>query len=98
LMQVTVLDPPGFEPRSLPIMIGVAVAALAVLRAPVFRDVPAGVVLFGLAALAGALVARGTAYIGRFSIHLMPVAVAIAVCFAARLLRQGSPAPAVSRP
>jgi hypothetical protein len=98
LMQVTVRDPPGFDPRSLPIMIGVAVALLALMRVPGCRDVPAGVALFALTALAGALVARGTAYIGRFSIHLMPVTVAIAVCFAARLFRRDVPAPAVTRP
>jgi len=47
---------------------------------------PAGPVLFCVAGLAGALVARGTAYVGRFSIHLMPVAVALATSFGATAL------------
>jgi len=37
-------------------------------------------VLFALAGVAGAFVARGTAYPGRFSVHLIPVTVALTVC------------------
>jgi hypothetical protein len=48
--------------------------------------VPAGPALFCVSGLAGALVARGTAYVGRFSIHLMPVAVALAACCAANVV------------
>jgi hypothetical protein len=73
---------------------------LALLRVPWFRDVPGGPALFCVAAVAGALVARGTAYLGRFSIHLMPVAVALSVCFVASLverfrLREASPPVAI---
>jgi hypothetical protein len=96
LVQVTVQDPPRFEPRSLPVMLGVVVSALGLARVPWCRDVPAGPALFCIAALAGALVAHGTAYIGRFSIHLMPVAIAVAVCFAADAFRRVRPAPAMS--
>jgi hypothetical protein len=40
------------------------------------------VAAFCLASLAGSLVARGSAYPGRFSIHVIPVAVAVAACAA----------------
>jgi hypothetical protein len=86
LVLVTVQDPPRFDPRALLVVGGIVVAVLALLRVPWCRDVPAGPVLFCTAGLAGALVARGTAYVGRFSIHLMPVAVALAACFGARML------------
>src|SRR4029453_1679967 len=81
LVLVTVQDPPRFDPRAMLVVGGVVVAGLALLRIPWFRDVPGGPALFCAAGLAGGLVARGTAYLGRFSIHLMPVAVALAVCF-----------------
>jgi hypothetical protein len=88
LVQVTVQDPPTFDPRALIVMLGVVVSFLAVLRVPWCREMPAGPALFCAAGLAGALVARGTAYVGRFSIHLLPVAVAVAVCFAANVCRR----------
>jgi len=46
----------------------------------VLRRLPAGVVLFFVAAIAGALIARGSAYAGRFSIHVIPVACAAFTC------------------
>jgi hypothetical protein len=38
------------------------------------------VALLSIAGIAGAFVARGSAYPGRFSIHLIPVTVALTVC------------------
>jgi len=78
-MIVTVQDPPGFNPRAVLVIAGVACAILALLRAPLVRRLPLGLVLFCLAALSGGFVARGVAYPGRFSLHLIPVAVALAV-------------------
>ena len=56
---------------------GVCCAMLALLQAPIVRRLPAALVLFCLAALSGGFVARGVAYPGRFSLHLIPVAVAV---------------------
>jgi hypothetical protein len=39
-----------------------------------------------VAAVAGGLVARGVGYPGRFSIHLIPVAVAVAVSIVAMVI------------
>ena len=86
LVLVTVQDPPRFDPRAILVVGGIGVAVLALLRVPWCRNLPAGLALFCVAGLAGALVARGTAYVGRFSIHLMPVAVALAICFAANVV------------
>lgn len=80
LMVLTMTDPPRFDVRALPVVIGFAAAALAVVRVPPFRALPLNVVGLCLSAIVGALVARGTAYPGRFSIHLIPVTVALAVC------------------
>jgi len=91
MMLVTVQDPARFDPRAILVVGGVLVAVLALLGVPWFRDVPGGPALFCAAGLAGALVGRGTAYVGRFSIHLMPVAVALAACFFARLVERFRP-------
>jgi hypothetical protein len=50
-----------------------------VLRVPFARRLPLGAAILCLAAVAGGLVARGSAYPGRFSVHLIPVAVAISM-------------------
>ncbi len=65
------------------------------LRSPQMGRIPLtlGAALFCVAVLSGALVAHGTAYIGRFSTHLMPVAAAIAVCFSAVLFDAAAKRP-----
>jgi len=89
LMIVTVADPPRFDVRSVLVVAGFGASVLAVLRVPLVRRLPLGVVVTSIAAVAGGLVARGVAYPGRFSIHLMPVAVAIAMSAVAMVV--GSP-------
>jgi hypothetical protein len=79
LMIVTVQDPPRFDVRSLLVVAGFGGSLLALLRVPIARRLPLGVAIMSVAAVAGGLVARGVAYPGRFSVHLIPVAVAIAV-------------------
>jgi hypothetical protein len=80
LMVLTMNDPPRLDLRAMPILAGTIVALLAVLKVRPCRALPLNAVLFCLAGLSGALVARGTAYPGRFSIHLVPVTVALSVC------------------
>ena len=79
LMIVTVQDPPRFDWRSFLVVGGFGLAALGVLRVPFARRLPLGAAILCLAAVAGGLVARGSAYPGRFSVHLIPVAVAISM-------------------
>ena len=57
------------------------------LGVPRLRDLPAAAVLFFFAAIAGAFIARGWAYTGRFSVHVMPITCALTVCAAASLFK-----------
>jgi hypothetical protein len=87
LMVITVRDPPRFDWKSLPVLFGAAAAPLAVVGVPRLRDVPALPALFFLAAISAAFVARGSAYPGRFSVHIIGVTCALAVIGIQRLLR-----------
>jgi hypothetical protein len=86
-MIVTVQDPPRFDIRSALVVAGFGASVLALLGAPIARRLPLGVAIMSVAAVAGGLVARGVAYPGRFAVHLIPVAVAIAVSIAAMAVR-----------
>ncbi len=90
LMIVTVQDPPRFDWRSTLVVAGFGLATLGLLRAPLARRLPLGVAIVCVASVAGGLVARGTAYPGRFSVHLIPVAVAIAVLTASLSLQESA--------
>ena len=79
-MIVTVQDPPGLNARAVLVVGGVAFAILSVFRVPIVRRLPLALVVFCLATLSGGFVARGVAYPGRFSLHLIPIAVALFVC------------------
>jgi hypothetical protein len=79
-MIVTVQDPPGLNVRGILVIGGVACAVLAVAQVPIVSQLPLGLALFCLAALSGGFVVRGAAYPGRFSLQLIPVAIAVIVC------------------
>jgi len=79
LMIVTVQDPPRFDWRSVLVLWGFGLSVLGLLRVPFARRLPLGVAVFCVAGVAGGIVARGSAYPGRFSVHLIPVAVAMAM-------------------
>jgi hypothetical protein len=87
MMVLTVNDPPRFDVYALPILAGAGVAVLSIMGTPGLRDLPAAAVLFFFASIAGVFVAAGGAYTGRFSIPVMPITCALAVCAAARLSR-----------
>jgi Dolichyl-phosphate-mannose-protein mannosyltransferase len=87
-MIITVQDPPGLNVRAVLVIGGVCCAVLALLQAPLVRRLPIALVLFCLAALSGGFVARGVAYPGRFSLHLIPVAVAVMVSTVAIVSRR----------
>jgi hypothetical protein len=89
-MQATMNDPPRFDIRAVPVMAGLLVSALAVAGVRRLRDLPAGLVLFCLAGIAGAFVARGEAYPGRFSIHLIGATCAVVACALGTLRRRAS--------
>ena len=89
MVVLTVNDPPRFDPYALPILTGALVAVLSLAGVPRLRDLPAAAVLFFVAAIAGAFVAAGFAYTGRFSIHVMPITCALTACALARVSGRG---------
>ena len=88
MMVLTVNDPPRFDLYALPVLGGAAAATLGIAGVPRMRTLPLAAVLFFFAAIAGAFVAYGSAYSGRFSVHIMPITCALAVCGVASLFRR----------
>jgi len=88
MMVLTVNDPARFDVVALPVLAGALVAMLAIVRLSRLRAVPVAPVLYFFAAIAGALVTRGSAYPGRFSMHVLPIACALAICGLAAVLRR----------
>ncbi len=93
LMVLTMSDPPRLDPRSFPILIGLAAALLGLAGVKRFAELPLYVSLLCVAGIAGAFVARGSAYPGRFSINLITVTVALTVCAVRLLLARQPPTP-----
>src|SRR5262249_1562479 len=89
---LTVNDPPRFDVYALPVMAGALVAVASALGVPRLRELPAAAVLFFFASIAGAFVAYGWVYAGRFSMHVLPITCALATCGAARLSKPSHPA------
>jgi hypothetical protein len=99
MMVLTFNDPPRFAWYALPLLIGAIVALLALLNVRGFREVPAPLALFFAVACSSALAARGVAYAGRFSVHLLGAGCALTVCAIAALVkaRPGETRPAGGR-
>jgi hypothetical protein len=87
LVVVTMSDPPRFDPRAVPIVIGLVASILGLLRRRPFDRLPMNVVLLCLSGFVGSLVARGSAYPGRFSTHVIPVTAALCVSAIFLILR-----------
>jgi hypothetical protein len=73
-------DPPGLNVRGLIVTAGIAASLLALLRVPFFRRLPLGLSIACFGSAAGSLIASGTAYPGRFSVHLIAISTAVATC------------------
>ncbi len=86
LMVLTMNDPPRFDVRAVPILAGFAAAVLGLARVGRFGRLPFGLVVLCMAGILQALVVRGGAYPGRFSLHIIPVTVSLAVCAVAIML------------
>ena len=98
-MVLSMNDPPRFVWYATPMLAAVVIAFGALAGVPVIRNLPLSLVLFFLAGISGALVARGVAYSGRFSTIAIGSACAItigAVALVARV-RVGVP-PRVAPP
>lgn len=85
-MVLSMNDPPKFAWYAMPLIAAAAISALAIVGVPLLRDLPLVTVLFFVAGWAGALVARGEAYAGRFSTIVIGSATAVTVSFVALLV------------
>jgi hypothetical protein len=88
MMVLTMNDPAKFAWYALPLLLGVIVSVLAIAGVPRLRELPFGPGLFCLASISGSLVARGSAYPGRFSIHAIAIGAAVTVCGIATIVRK----------
>jgi hypothetical protein len=84
MMVLTTTDPPHIHNGALPVIAGVVLAVVAVTGIALPGSLPLPLVLFCLSSLVGALLARGAAYPGRFSVHVIPAATAVLMCATAR--------------
>lgn len=91
VMVLSLNDPARYDPYAIPVLGGAAVALLSLAGVPRLRSLPLSLVLFFFSAVVGALVARGTAYSGRFSLHVIPVTCALSVAALASLVKRGRP-------
>jgi hypothetical protein len=66
-MVLSMNDPPRFVWYATPMLVAPVIALAALAGVPIVRNLPLSLVLFFLAGVSGALVARGVAYSGRFS-------------------------------
>jgi hypothetical protein len=90
MVVLTTTAPPRVHNGSIPVIAGVAVSMAAMTGVRVLRELPFNAVAFCLASLAGALIARGSAYSGRFSIHITAAAATVLVCATARVLSRAT--------
>ncbi|MEP6782870.1 MAG: hypothetical protein ABI983_04315 [Acidobacteriota bacterium] len=98
MMVATTTDPPRYHNGSVPIMFGAAVSVAALSGAGWLGRLPFAPVLFTLAAFAGSLVARGSAYSGRFSVHVVGATIAVATCAFAIIAERTTRPPVTIRP
>lgn len=86
MMVATTTDPPRFHNGAIPILAGAALSLVALVGAPLARRLPLALVAFTMSGFVSALIARGTAYSGRFSIHIVGATVAVLVCAASAII------------
>jgi hypothetical protein len=89
MMVLTVNDPPRFDPIALPVLLGAGAAIAALLVPALQKVVPLSAALFFLCGIAGAFVARGSAYPGRFSLHVLGVTCALTTSVVAAIVDYG---------
>ena len=85
--QVSMQEPPALDPRAVLLVVGALLSVLALLQLPWANQLPAGLALLTFGTLAGSFIAHTHEYPGRMSVHVVPFAVAMSVCAAARLIR-----------
>ncbi len=82
-------EPPGFDPRSAIVFVGLLLSVLALLQVPRVSRLPLSIAAVAVGASASSFLAHTHAYPGRMSIHLVPFAAAMTIVAAASVLRHG---------
>ena len=90
-MVLSMSDPPRFVWYATPMLAAAIIAMSALAGVPVVRNLPLSLVLFFLAGISGALVARGVAYSGRFSTIVIGSACAVKIGAVALALKPRTP-------
>jgi hypothetical protein len=85
-MVLSMNDPPRLVWYATPLIAAAPIAIAALVNVPVARNLPLSIVLFFLAGISGALVARGVAYSGRFSTIVLGSATAVTIAAVALVL------------
>jgi hypothetical protein len=85
--QLSMREPPAFDPRSMLVVAGAVLSLLALAQVPYFNRLPASLALVTIGAVAGSLFAHTHEYPGRMSVHVVPFAVGMSVCALSRLFR-----------
>jgi len=80
MMIATTTDPPRFHNGAIPILAGAALSVIALIGLPYARRLPFVLAAWTMSGFASALIARGNAYSGRFSTHIVGVTVAMLMC------------------
>lgn len=80
MMVATTTDPPRFHNGAIPILAGTFLSATALIGVPFVGRLPFVLTIWTMAGFASALIARGNAYSGRFSIHVVGSTVAVLTC------------------
>jgi hypothetical protein len=88
MMVLTTTDPPRIHNGAVPLIAAAMLSVVAVTGVGPLGALPFTAVLFMLSSLAGSLVSRGTAYPGRFSIHIVGASATVVVCAAAEITRR----------
>ena len=84
--QLSMHEPPAIDLRSIGVAAGAVLSVLALMQVPGVSRLPASLAMLTLGTLAGSLFAHTHEYPGRMSIHVVPFAVSLSVCAAARLI------------
>lgn len=88
MMVLTTTDPPVVHNGALLLIASAVLSVVAATGVPPLGALPLPAVLFMLSSLVGSVVARGSAYPGRFSIHIIGVGATVVVCSTSEITRK----------
>ena len=98
MMVATTTDPPRYHTGAIPFLAGTALSIAALLGLPFARRLPFAAVMWTMSGFVSYLIARGTAYSGRFSVHVVGSTIAVLTCAMAALFSRHSEAEAIRDP